>query len=267
MKLWTRDRLLLHQQPGANLDFAANAKWIDALIANCLYGVRPHDLPVIILRALIHCLNSLTFGRQTQQFEPAIALQVGDIKYSLWRGRLLQKSEDTISIAEPNQCSGSAGRTLHRGSENQIERSIIVEISDVQTHVSQEIVRCIGHPGDLGRVPALSFIFIGNANDGAVRLHRQQVEHSVIVRIGDGNRFNERQARRQGTLAELPLPLVHKYMRASGAIDDCGIGISVAIKISPGKSAQAVDSSKRMNRQKCPVAVISQNQRQSLGRT
>ena len=51
MKLRPGDRLFLHQQAGADFDFAADAERIDALIAHRLDRVRPHHLPVIVLRS------------------------------------------------------------------------------------------------------------------------------------------------------------------------------------------------------------------------
>src|SRR5208282_5836843 len=45
MKLRAGDRLLLHQQPGANFNFAADPERVDALVADGLYRVRPNDLP------------------------------------------------------------------------------------------------------------------------------------------------------------------------------------------------------------------------------
>src|ERR1700728_2232168 len=48
MKLRAGDRLLLHQQAGANFNFAADSEWVDALVANGLHGMWPNYLPVII---------------------------------------------------------------------------------------------------------------------------------------------------------------------------------------------------------------------------
>ena len=80
MKLRSGDRLLLHQQAGANFDFAADAEGIDALIANRLHRVRTHHLPVIILRALIHRLHRLSVGRKAEQVEMAVVAQVGGVE-------------------------------------------------------------------------------------------------------------------------------------------------------------------------------------------
>src|SRR5580698_4477773 len=57
MYLRSGDGLLLQQQARANLNLTAHTKWINALIAERLLGVRPHDLPMIIFRPVIDGLQ------------------------------------------------------------------------------------------------------------------------------------------------------------------------------------------------------------------
>ena len=59
MKQRSRDRLLLQHQAGAEFHFTADAKRVDALIAACLARVWSHNLPVIILCAVIDGLLRL----------------------------------------------------------------------------------------------------------------------------------------------------------------------------------------------------------------
>src|SRR5579862_5760998 len=117
----------------------------------------------------------------------------------------------------------------------------------MKSHLTRKIVGSIRHFGNLRRVPALSVIFVGDSNDGTVALHRDQIEHSIIVRVGDRNRFDEWQSRWERTLAELALPLIHEYVKPSRAVDDRGIGVTVAIQIGPCEPEHARDSGKRMN--------------------
>src|SRR5208282_1916011 len=62
MKLRTGDGLLLHQQAGPNFNFASDSERVDTLVAHGLHGVRPDDLPVIILRSLILRLEGSSVG-------------------------------------------------------------------------------------------------------------------------------------------------------------------------------------------------------------
>ena len=80
----------------------------------------------------------------------------------------------------------------------------------MKSHFAREIVGSVRDSGNLGHVPAFSFILVRDPNDGSVSLHRQKIENSIVVRISDSNRFYERQSCRQRTLTELPLPLIHK---------------------------------------------------------
>ena len=89
MKLRAGDRLLLHQQSGADFDFSANAEGVDALVADRLCGVRPNHLPVIILRSLIDSLDGLPLRREPNEIESAVAVQIGSVKYERGRNQLL----------------------------------------------------------------------------------------------------------------------------------------------------------------------------------
>ncbi len=68
----------------------------------------------------------------------------------------------------------------------------------------------------------------------------------------------------QRTLLELSLPQIHEHVKLARAVDDRGIGIAVAVEISPGKTAHAGDSGKGMNGQERAVAIISQDRRRAV---
>ena len=76
MNLRPGDRLLLHQQAGADFDFAANAERIDALVAEGLRGARPNHLPVIVLGPVVDGLDRLPVRGKAEQIELAVAVQV-----------------------------------------------------------------------------------------------------------------------------------------------------------------------------------------------
>src|ERR1700722_12942938 len=190
MKLWTGDGLLLHQQAGANFNLTANPKRIDALVAHGLHGVGPDHLPVIILRSLVHGLHRLSVDRETEQVELAISTQIGYVKHHCWSRGMIEQNELTVVIAEPNQGVGYAGiGRRRRRSQKQIERSVIVEISHVQSDIVREIGGGIRDSGNLRRLPAFSIVFTGDSKNGAIRLHYQQIEHAVVVGVGDRDRL------------------------------------------------------------------------------
>ena len=204
-------------KPGADFHFAAHAKRIDALVADGLRGMRPHNLPVIILRALIHCLYGLAIRRQAQQIELAIAAQVCGVKDERRRDWLLQQYKFLLLVAQPDHCAARVLAWSFRGWRNdQIKRPIVVEIGDPQPNFTGKIVGCVRNPGNFSRIPALSFVLVGNTNDGAVRLYHQQIENPIIIGVCHRHGFYRLQIGGQWTLAELALPLVHEHMKTAG---------------------------------------------------
>ena len=79
MKLRSVDGLFLDQQARANLDFAADAERIDALVANGLLRMRPNHLPVIVLGTMAYGLNRPAECVETEQVESPAASQIGNI--------------------------------------------------------------------------------------------------------------------------------------------------------------------------------------------
>src|SRR3984957_18122970 len=202
MKLRTGDRLFLDEQARANFNFATDSEWVDALIADGLYRVRPNYLPVIIFRSLIDCLYWLSVGGEAQEIKFAVPIQVRGIEHQRRPRRMVQRHEVAFVIAEPNH-SARCTWCLLRGSQKDIERTVVIEVSHAESHLALEVLVSVRDSGNLGRVPAFAFVLVGNPNDGAVSLHCEQIENSVVVCIGDRNRFDKRQTCRERTLAEL----------------------------------------------------------------
>ena len=103
---------------------------------------------------------------------------------------MIQEHELPVVIAEPNQGVGCAGISRRRrGSQKQIERSVIVEISHVQSHIAREIRGGIWDSRNLRRLPAFPIVLQGDSENGAIRLHCQQIEHAVFAGVGDRDRL------------------------------------------------------------------------------
>ncbi len=71
-----REDLSLRQQPAADLDFAADAERVDALIASRRLRLRPHHLPVITLRCRGRATARVPVGH-ADEIELAVAVHVG----------------------------------------------------------------------------------------------------------------------------------------------------------------------------------------------
>ena len=167
-----------------------------------------------------------------------------------------------VDVAEPDhRAGGVAARSRRSGREKQIERSVVIEISDVQAHLARKVGAGVRHSCDLGGLPALSFVLVRNPEDSAVGLHRQQIENAVVVGVRHGHGFDGRQTRGQRALLELSLTKIHEDVQPARAIDDRGIGIAVAIQIGPGKPAYAGNSVEGMNGQEGSISIISQDGR------
>ena len=80
MQFGTCDRLLLHQQPGANLYVAADAERVDALVTGCLARTGANGLPVIIFRTVIYGFDGLAAFGNSQEGKSPIAVQIGSVE-------------------------------------------------------------------------------------------------------------------------------------------------------------------------------------------
>ncbi len=110
MKQRTGDRLLLHQQTGTDLHFTAHAERVDALVADCLDGARSHHLPVIVLRAVIDCLDGFTVRRKTHKIESAVAVQIGSVKDQRRADGVVELFEIVLLISQPNERASDVAR-------------------------------------------------------------------------------------------------------------------------------------------------------------
>ena len=75
-----RERLPLRQQSRTDFDFAADAEGVDALISTRVCSAEADVLPVIILRAPIHQGTDSGSGGDTDQVEPAVAIQIDHVR-------------------------------------------------------------------------------------------------------------------------------------------------------------------------------------------
>src|SRR6185369_11251080 len=120
-------------QAGADFDFTAHTEGIDALIAYCLDGVRPHNLPVIVLRTLIDPLHGLPIRGQTEEIEMAVIAGIGSVKHQRRSCWMTQQSEASSDVAEPDhRARVVAARSRRSGRKDQIEGAIVIQISNVQ---------------------------------------------------------------------------------------------------------------------------------------
>ena len=102
MQLRPGDRLLLDEQAGANFDFSADTERIDALIADGLLGVRAHDLPVIVFRAVIYCLHGFAARTEAEEIQASVGAQVGDIENRRGSRGVIEQRKFRSGVAEPD---------------------------------------------------------------------------------------------------------------------------------------------------------------------
>src|SRR5580698_6044687 len=108
MYLRPRDRLFLHQYDRATFNLAADTKGIDALITDGLLCVRPHNLPMIILRTVIDGLQRLSVGGKRQQIETPVAGEIrrarNQRRSRCLPKRMLEQNKFTLFVRKPDQC-------------------------------------------------------------------------------------------------------------------------------------------------------------------
>ena len=113
---------------------------------------------------------------------------VEDQRRSRW---MRQQREAAVYVAQPDhRTRGVGARSWRGGREKQIESPVVIQISDVQAYLAGQIAAGARNSGNLCRLPALSFVLVRNADDGAVGLHRQQIENAVIVGVSHGHGFD-----------------------------------------------------------------------------
>src|SRR5580698_10062081 len=171
---------------------------------------------------------------------------------------MFEKIKSAFVIAEPDPEMIRRVRLRRRRiRKNDVERSVVIEISYLQPRISSQIIRNVRHRSNLSRFPALTLVLVRDANDRSVRFDRQQIKYPVVVGIGNGYRFNRRDIRRQRSLSKLSLPFIDENVQASTTIDDCGIRISVAIEVCPGEPEQTGNPQEWMDCQESIVTVVS----------
>ena len=78
----------------------------------------------------------------------------------------------------------------------------------MQTDLSCEEAGEVRNVRDFCGIPATDIKLFRQANDGAIGLNGQQIEHSVVTRICGGDRFDLPNAGRKRNLAEVSRPLI-----------------------------------------------------------
>ena len=254
MKLRPGDRLLLHQQAGADFDFAADAERIDALIADRLHRMRPHHLPVIVLRTLIDRLNRLPVGGKTEQIEMAIAAQVGGVKHQRRSNGLRQQREFVLGIAEPDQRAGAWLLSVTRvvGERNRSSAPLLSRSATCRRDLARKSSCLRPDTLAISAVSQLCPSFLSEMRmmaPSACTASRSRIPSllasATAIAFTDGKLGGQRHAR-----GIVPAARFMNTCSLPAAVNDRGVGIAVAIKIGPGKSAHAGNSGKGMNRQR-----------------
>src|SRR6202050_480197 len=134
MQLWSSHRLLLKHEPGAKLHLSANAEGVDALVTRSLPRSRTKDLPLIRFTSLVDRLLRLPGRGESQQVESSIAIDVGDVKYPRGTHGLSQRGKFLRAIAQPHHRASRVPGIRRDRSEQQIDRSVVIQIGGVQAH-------------------------------------------------------------------------------------------------------------------------------------
>ena len=114
------DRLFLQKRTGAHLDLAANGVRVDAVIARLWVGQRPERLPAVRLFALVQGPHRPPLGRQTQEIESSVAIQVASGR-NPHGDRAGQGRELAVFVRQENVC-------LTRAGHHQIERPVVIQV-------------------------------------------------------------------------------------------------------------------------------------------
>jgi len=124
-------------------------------------GVRPHNLPVIILWTLVDPLHRLPIRGQTEKVEMAVIAGVGGVEHQRRSRGRRQQREAAGHIAQPDHRARVVAACSRRSRrKNQIERAIVIEISDVHAHLARKVGARVRHSCDLGCLPALPFVLV-----------------------------------------------------------------------------------------------------------
>src|SRR2546430_2382887 len=97
MNEWSRNGLLLRQQAGTYLHFAANAKRVDALVTSGLPGPRTDYLPVIVFGAAVVRQHGLPVGGNAYKVEASTTREVCGIENQCGTRRFVERSEEHTS--------------------------------------------------------------------------------------------------------------------------------------------------------------------------
>ncbi len=103
------------------------------------------------------------------------------------------------------------------------------------------------------------------AHYGPVRLKRQQIKTATVACVGGSDGSDSARIRRRSHLVEIPGAVVVQYVQMTGAIEERGVRIAVAVEIGPHTLLHSGESRKGMDGRKGALAIVAQDGGRSGG--
>ena len=120
--------------------------------------------------------------------------------------------------------------------KEEIERPVVVQIGDMQPYFTRKIELASGTLAISRCVPTLSFVLVGNSDDGAVGCTASRSRTPSLLASATATAFTSPKSAGKRALAELTLALVHEHVQLARSIDDRGIRIAVTVQDQPRQS-------------------------------
>ena len=226
------DHLLLRQQPGPDLDLAADAERVDPLIAGRRLRARPDHLPVIRRRAASRAAaTGCPFGepdadragrrrsdrrrRRPRHREPTAARENSPVAATARRASV--RSPDATRSSAP-LLSRSARNSRVRARRNR-RRQVVrpARRAAAASHASRS--------RDTRRIDP-------------VRAERHEIEHAVGVDVRHRQRQHGRRRARPRHLAKLACLPILEHVQVALRVEQRRVRIAVAIDVAPREAAQ-----------------------------
>ena len=241
----TPHHLLLPDQTGLDLDLAADAERVDALVARVLLCTGGEGLPVITPAPLPEPAPGRV-RRHAHQIEEAIVVGVGDGPgLAADRGR---KRRQRVGFVGQPDARGTGPR------HHDVQRPVVVQIGREDAHAAGA-----GPGADHLRVPARAAP--GQAPQAALRVDGHEIDGAIRVEVRGGDRGERGDAGRRLDRREAAGLTVEQHAQHSRAVDERGIRIGVPIEVGPRKASYAGDAGKRVERLPRGVTVVAQHAR------
>ena len=247
--------LLLHVQAGPQLDLAADAERVDALIAGRRRRARPQHLPVIRLRARGSTARPrLPVAASADELEPAVAVEIGDRLHAEREARAVERRERAAGRAEQHA-------RARRPRDDQVGGAVVVEIGDAAAGprpapaAGGRIRRATGRSAR--HVPSLARARDGRSSRRATSTSRSNIASpfssaaAIATAWPDGGR--------QRLRAEAAAAQVQEHVDGAGLVEERRVGHAFAVEIGPGEAARArdrrrTDRAARTCRRRCCAA-------------